>query len=162
MPKVRKLTETDDEWRMATLEAGWGSTRVARLGALIDAATLPGFVAERDGERIGLCTYVERDDGVEVVTIQALVEGTGVGRALLDRLRRVAVDSGAARLWLITTNDNVRAFGFYQRWGMDLVRIVPDGVVASRQVKPSIPARSADGIALRHELEFELLLAPRT
>ncbi len=158
MLKVRELIEADREWKLATLEAGWGSTSVARLGELIDAGALPGFVAEHDGERVGLCTYALRADGIEVVTIQALNQGEGIGRALMDRLRSFALSCGAPRLWLMTTNDNVRAFAFYQRWGMDLVRLVLDGVQVSRRVKPSIPAEGADGIPLRHELEFELCL----
>lgn len=156
MPKVRDLIDADREWKLATLEAGWGSTHVARLGELIDAGALPGFVAEHDGERVGLCTYAMRADGLEVVTIQALNEGEGIGRALMDRLRTLALGSGAPRLWLMTTNDNVRAFAFYQRWGMDLVRLIHDGVQVSRRVKPSIPTEGGHGIALRHELEFEL------
>jgi DNA-3-methyladenine glycosylase I len=149
---------SDTPWKLATLEAGWGSTIVARLGESIDAAALPGFVADYRSERAGLATYALRPDGLEVVTIQALVEGVGVGRALMDRLRGHGLDAGARRLWLTTTNDNVRAFGFYQRWGMDLVRVIPNGVTESRRVKPSIPEVGSNGIPLRHELEFELQL----
>ena len=60
----------------------------------------------------------------------------------------------------ITTNDNLRAIGFYQRWGMDLVRLVHDGVVRSRLLKPTIPATGHGGITIRHELELELVLRP--
>ncbi len=159
MLEVRELAATDRAWKLATLRAGWGSVHVARLGQLLDAGALPGLVAVRSAERVGLCTYAARPDGLEVVTIQALEEGEGIGRALMDRLRALAVDAGAPRLWLTTTNDNVRALAFYQRWGMDLVRLVNDGVEVSRRVKPSIPTEGAHGIPLRHELEFELRLA---
>jgi GNAT superfamily N-acetyltransferase len=128
---VRELSADDDDWKRTTLEDGWGSTSVARLGELIDAAELPGFVAERDGRRFGLVTFAARPDGIEVVTLQALTQGTGVGRPLMDRLRTVAVETHAPRLWLITTNDNIRAFAFYQRWGMDLVRAVHNRVSVS-------------------------------
>jgi len=148
MPTIRELDEADRGWKLTTLTAGWGSTGVARLGELIDAAPLPGFVAEHGGERAGLATYAERADGVEVVTIQSLVEGEGVGRALMDRLLTFATESRAARLWLMTTNDNVRAFAFYQRWGMDLARLIEGGVEVSRRV--NIPA------ATTHRLLKEL------
>jgi hypothetical protein len=57
----------------------------------------------------------------------------------------------------------VRALGFYQRWGMDLVRVIRGGVAQSQLVKPSIPTVGNDGIPRRHELELELVLrsAPR-
>ena len=155
---VRELSAVDDDWKLTTLEDGWGSTSVARLGQLIDAAELPGFVAERDGRRLGLVTFAARPDGIEVVTLQALTQGAGVGRSLMDRLHSVAIETHAPRLWLITTNDNTRAIAFYQRWGMDLVRVIHNGVAVSRRVKPSIPEIGSNGIALRHEIELELRL----
>ena len=80
----------------------------------------------------------------------------------MDRMYALTIELDAPRLWLITTNDNVRAFAFYQRCGMDLVRVVRDGVSVSRRVKPSIPGSGSSGIALRHELELErLLVDPR-
>ena len=140
------------------LSDGWGSSQIARLGEMVDAAELPSFGAEHDGERAGLATFAERADGVEVVTLQSLVEGRGVGRALMDRLRGYASRANAPRLWLTTTNDNVRAFNFYQRWGMDLVKVVHGGVDVSRALKPSIPSIGLGGVPIRHELEFELRL----
>ncbi len=156
MIEVRGLEPGDRDWKLTTLRAAWGSTVIARLGELVDAAELPGFVALHQHERRGLATYADRSDGIEIVTIQSLAEGVGIGRALMDRLRRLADDSGADRLWLTTTNDNERAIGFYQRWGMDLVRLVHDGAARSRRVKPSIPLVGHDGVPIRHELEFEV------
>jgi ribosomal protein S18 acetylase RimI-like enzyme len=152
---VRELAKADQPWKVTTLQTGWGATTVARLGELVDAAALPGFVAVVDDERVGLLTYAERAGDVEVVTIQAQVAGRGIGRALMGAAYEHASRRKASRLWLITTNDNVRAFAFYQRWGMDLRRVIHDGVAASRRVKPSIPAVGSTGIACRHELEFE-------
>ena len=92
------------------------------------------------------------------MTIDSLREGIGVGRALLDAVRDAAVETGCRRLWLVTTNDNVRALKVYQRWGMDLVALRRDAVTEARTLKPTIPERDADGIPLKHELELELLL----
>ena len=155
---VRPLTDADHSWMVATLEEGWGGTSVARLGELIDAARLPGFVATQGEARVGLLTYAERDDGIEIVTIQALASGRGVGGALMDAVHAMAIERATSRLWLITTNDNGAAFRFYQRCGLDLCRLIRNGVEASRRVKPSIPVAGADGIPIRHELEFELII----
>ncbi len=152
---VRELAEEDQSWKVTTLQTSWGATTVARLGELVDAAPLPGYVAVDGEERAGLLTYAERADGVEVITIHAHVPGRGVGRALMDAAYGHASRRRASRLWLITTNDNIRAFAFYQRWGMDLRRLIHDGVAVSRRVKPSIPAVGSTGIVCRHELEFE-------
>ena len=155
---VRGLGDADQSWKVSTLERAWDSTMVARLGELIDAAVLPGFVATEGDEIIGLLTYAQRQAELEVVTLQSLRPGHGVGRTLMDAARDHAARRAVRRIWLITTNDNVRALTFYQRWGMDLSRLVRDGVDESRLVKPSIPAIGDNGIPLRHELEFELLL----
>ena len=158
---------------VATLEEGWGGTSVARLGELIDAALLPGFVATDGQARVGLLTYAERDDGIEdrsiegrsiegrsieIVTIQALASSRGVGSALMVAVRSMAIERAASRLWLVTTNDNGPAIRFYQRCGLDLCCLIRNGVEASRRVKPSIPVVGADGIPIRDELEFELVI----
>ena len=160
---VRRLDPDDVAWKVDTLERAWGSTLVARLGELVDAAPLPGFVACDADDRAGLLTYEVRADGIEVVTLEALVEGRGIGTALMDAMLAEATARQASRLWLVTTNDNVRALGFYQRWGMDLVRVIRDGVTRSRLLKPSISTVGNDGIPRRHELELEVDLrsAPR-
>ena len=64
--------------------------------------------------------------------------------------------AGCGRLWLVTTNDNVRALGFYQRRGFRLVALRPGAVVISRALKPEIPFVASNGIPIRDELELEL------
>jgi GNAT superfamily N-acetyltransferase len=158
MIDVRPLTETDRAWAAEVEADSWGAPVVVRLGELVDPTGLPGFVALLDGERAGLATYAVRGAECELVTIRSLHEGRGIGRALLDATRAAAADAGCSRLWLITTNNNLRALRIYQRWGMDLVGLHRDAVAAGRRLKPSIPERDDDGIPIRHELELELRL----
>jgi ribosomal protein S18 acetylase RimI-like enzyme len=156
---VRVLGEGEREWSDAFLRADWGEPGVVRRGELVDPTTLPGFVAFLDGERAGLATYAVRGDECELVTIDSFREGLGVGRALLDGVREAAVGAGCRRLWLVTTNDNVRALELYQRWGMELAAFRRDAVTEARKtMKPSIPTHAANGIPLKHELELELFL----
>lgn len=140
------------------MEDAFGGVTVVRKGVPIDASALPGFVAT-DGEwPVGLLTYQVTRDECEVVAIISTEEGRGTGRALMDAAREKAAAAGCRRMWLVTTNDNTRAFRFYQLWGMDLCAFYRHGARRSREVKPSLPERGADGIPLDHELEFELLL----
>jgi ribosomal protein S18 acetylase RimI-like enzyme len=154
---VRPLGEAEREWSKAFLLESWGGI-VARRYELVDPTELPGFVALADGDHVGLATYAVRGDECELVTIDSLREGISVGRALLDAVRHAAVQGGCRRLWLVTTNDNIRALKIYQRWGMDLVAFRRDAIAGARKLKPSIPERGAHGIPLKHELELELLL----
>jgi ribosomal protein S18 acetylase RimI-like enzyme len=152
--------EQDVEWKRSSLVGAWGSTQIARKGELVDAGVLNGFVALEGGEPVGLLTFQVVASSLEVVSLHSERKSIGVGRALMDAARAHAESAGVRRMWLITTNDNVRAIGFYQRWGMQLARVHLDGVARSRRVKPSIPNQNSEGIPIRDELEFELVLPP--
>jgi GNAT superfamily N-acetyltransferase len=158
MVEVRPLTDDDRAWAAEVESDSWGVPVVARLGELVDPTGLPGLVAVVNGRREGLLSYAVRGDECEVVTIRSLEEGRGIGRALLDAVRDEALAAGCRRLWLITTNNNMRALRLYQRWGMDLVALHRDAVAEARRLKPSIPERDEDGIPIAHELELELRL----
>ena len=62
---------------------------------------------------------------------------------------------GARRLWLITTNDNVRAQRFYERQGFELVAVDDGAVDRSRSAKPEIPLLGAGGVEIHDELKYE-------
>lgn len=157
---VCPLDETHRAWAIETARAWWGSPIVVSRGASHDVATLRGFVALREDahEPIGLATYHVAGDACELVTLGTLVEGIGAGTALIDAVRVQAQAAGCRRLWLITTNDNTPAIRFYQKRGFRLVAVYPDAVTESRRLKPAIPLLGEDGIPIRDELEFELVL----
>ena len=97
-------------------EAGLGRGRPTRptgprrsshgRGELVDLRPLPAFVAELDGERAGIATYAIREDGCELASVIALVEGVGIARALVGAVKGAAARAGCPRVWLMTTNDN--------------------------------------------------------
>jgi hypothetical protein len=78
--------------------------------------------------------------------------------ALLQAVCDAARKACCNRLWLITTNDNVDALRFYQRFGFSLVALHRDAVRESRRLKPSIPETGKDGIPIRDEIELEMQL----
>jgi ribosomal protein S18 acetylase RimI-like enzyme len=159
---VRPLTDEDRPWAVEIETESWGEPVVARLGEIVDPTQLPGFVAFLGGRRAGLVSYAVRGHECEVVTIRSLREGRGIGRALLDAVRDAAIEAGCQRLWLITTNNNLRALELYQRWGMDIVAFHRNAVSDARsRLKPSIPERDEKGIPIAHELKLELHLEPR-
>jgi ribosomal protein S18 acetylase RimI-like enzyme len=154
---TRPLEAGDRGWAAAKLRDLWGEVVVSR-GAAHDATALPGFVAEEAGEPVGLATYRIDGDDCELVTINAFPKGSGAGTALVDAVLAAARAAGCRRVWLITTNDNLRALRFYQRRGFRLVAVHPGALDRSRELKPSIPEIGLDGIPLRDELELELTL----
>jgi ribosomal protein S18 acetylase RimI-like enzyme len=155
---VRPLAESDRPWLSEYLVERWGEPIAVGGGRVHHVDTLPGFVAFDGGRRVGLLTYAIDGTDCEVVTIDASVEGRGIGTALIDRVADHARRSGCRRLHLITTNDNVRAIRFYQRRGFQLIAVRVNALSESRRVKPSIPEIGMHGIPLRDELVFERAL----
>jgi GNAT superfamily N-acetyltransferase len=136
--------------------ARWHSLRVARRGLLVHPLDHPALLAEDGAELLGVLTYAIRGADFEVMTLHADRQRSGVGTALLAEAKRLASDAGCARLWLITTNDNVDALRFYQRRGFRLAALHRGAVDDSRaRLKPEIPQVGDYGIALRDELELE-------
>jgi ribosomal protein S18 acetylase RimI-like enzyme len=156
--EVRPLEDADRDWALAFLRHH-GSEVVAAHGILLRPLDHPGFVAVAGGERIALLTLRVDGDGCEVVSLHSDREGIGAGTALLAAAERHARAAGCARLWLITTNDNLHALGFYQRRGMRLAAVRPGAVDEARRTqKPQIPERGDHGIPIRDELELETRL----
>jgi GNAT superfamily N-acetyltransferase len=156
--EVRPLAAEDRPWMEAFVAQRWAAETVVAHGVVHRPTELDGFVAVVGGERVGLLTFVVDGDRCEVVTIDSDRPGGGVGTALLAAVREAAVGAGCLCIWLITTNDNLDALRFYQRRGFSLVAVHRGAVARARALKAEIPEIGRYGIAIRDELELELLL----
>lgn len=155
---IRPLRDPERPWLGRQLTRLWGSPQVVSRGYIHDAARLPALVAESSGALVGAATFAIRDRDCELVTLDAFRSGQGIGSALLAEVANEAARCRCRRLWLVTTNDNLRALRFYQRRGMRLAALRPGAIEESRRIKPSIPLVGEHGIPIRDELELELLL----
>jgi len=156
--EIRPLMPEDLGWIIPLLSDEWGSPMVVRRGQVDDASQLPGFAAVQQGKNVGLVSFQIRGDACEIVTLNSWRQNLGVGTTLIEAVKQEALRAGCTRLWLITTNDNLPALGFYQKRGFRLVAVYPKALEKSRQIKPSIPEIGLGGIPLRDELELEILL----
>lgn len=155
---IRPVTADDRNWVDDFLREHWGSDRMVAHGTLYYPAELPGFIAMRGDHPAGLVTYNIEGTSCEIVTIDAVQKGGGVGSVLVEAMKHEAIAHGCTRLWLITTNDNLRALRFYQRRGFVLAVLRPNALEDSRTLKPEIPLIGEHGIPLRDELELEMRL----
>ena len=163
---IQPFIDEDRELVLELLQRSWGSNRVIAHGSVYFVDRLPGFKAvftddlkdKYDKVLIGLITYKIDTDACEIVTLDSLVPGIGIGTALVCHVERIAKSVGCRRLWLITTNDNTNGLKFYQKCGFRMVAVYPDAVENSRQLKPEIPLVGNDGIPIRDEIELEKLL----
>ncbi len=158
---VREYREPDRAWARALLNADFGGPHQVRRGELVDVAALPGFVAERDGRRVGIVTYHREDETCELAFIAATERHRGTGSALLEALCQEVAD--CELIWLVTTNDNLEALRFYQRRGFVLSALRPGAMDDARhRLKPQISRTGEFGIPIRDELELELRLRGHT
>ncbi len=156
--EVRRLAPADREWVERLLGERWGEPLVVGRGRVWRPAELPGFGAFEGDECVGLVTYELDGDACEIVTIDALLEGEGIGTALLGAVVGAAREAGCSRIQLLTTNNNLRALAFYQKRGFRLVGLRPGAIDEERRLKPSIPELDSAGLPIRDELHLELPL----
>ena len=155
---IRPINADDQVWVAQFILEHWGSYKVISRGLVHYPQNLPGFVASCRGEKVGLVTYNIVGRSCEIVTLDSTLPSSGVGTSLIDAVREVATESGCKRLWLITTNDNMKALRFYRKRGFVLVAVHRNALDISRKLKPEIPLIGSDGIPLRDEIELEMIL----
>ena len=155
---IRTLTISDHDWVREKMIELWGAEIVVAHGEIFRPAELPGFVAEAQGEAVGLLTYHISKSGCEIVTIDSWREGMGIGTRLIESARQAAGQEKCRRLWLVTTNDNIHALGFYQKRGFVIREVRLNTFDKYRLLKPEIPMYGESGIPIRDEIEFEITL----
>lgn len=158
---IRRLT-SDDLLRLRQFwSEQWDGEFVVAHGTIYRPEDVDGFIIEKDNEWVGLITFVITKDECEITSLDSLCEDQGVGINLINTVADEALNMNCKRLWLITTNDNLRALGFYQHIGFRLVKINRDAVNESRKIKPSIPLMGMNRIPLSDEIELEMVFRQR-
>jgi ribosomal protein S18 acetylase RimI-like enzyme len=156
--KILPITSNYRKWIIKKLIESWGSTRLVSRGKVHPGERLAGFIALFNGEPVGLCTYQVAEGQCEIVSLNSYRENVGIGSALIHAVIDHAREASCSRLWLITSNDNLHALKFYQKFGFHLVKIYRDAIQESRKLKPQIPETGMHGIPIRDEIELEITL----
>ena len=156
--KIRPIQDSDIPWIENILTSEWGSTIIVTRGIIHKGDRLPGYIAERNDELLGFILYNIETENCEIIALNTVEKGIGVGSSLIGILKDHAKSMGCLRLWLITTNDNVNAQHFYQKRGFVQKAIYPNAIEESRILKPEIPIYGINGIPIRDEIEYELIL----
>ena len=182
--QTRTIEENDKDWIIATIQKEWGAEFVVAHGNRFFPIEYPGFIAMKGDTRVGLITYEIKRWGwspvrkpwkkpwkkqCEIITINSIEENKGVGKALINRVLAKAKASNCSRVWLITTNDNIRALHFFQKShffqesglasSFRFVALYRNALKKSRKLKPSIPmVDESNKIPIRDEIELEIEL----
>lgn len=155
---VRSLGGEDANWVKQFIAQHWGSDEMVIHGQVYRISEQLGFVAVDHGTVLGLVSYRFEGDECEITSLDSLQPAVGIGSALVEAVKDAAKKAGCQRLYLTTTNDNLHAFGWYQRRGFTLAGIRLNAVAESRKIKPQIPLIGDNGIPIRDEIELEMLL----
>ncbi len=162
--RIEPITTATREFVVSQATRHFSSPEVHSLGIPYDTRRLDGFVARMAGAEVsaplvGHVTVVRYTrDGVsfgEVVTLVSEHESAGVGAALLDAATDWAIDFRVQRLILTTTNDNLRALGFYQRRGWRIVAVHAGAMDRVREMGKLVPLVASNGLPIRDEIELE-------
>jgi predicted acetyltransferase len=149
------ITANDHDWIAHFAKERWGDDLMVGHDTIYHISRLPGFVARAREEAVGLVTYHMQNKACEIVSIDSIRPGLGIGTLLLNAVKKITYQHGCTRLWLITTNDNLNALRFYQKRGFVLVAVHPNAIERARKVKPQIPLIGDEGIPIRDEIELE-------
>ncbi len=156
--RLRRIGQQDVEFVRNECQRHWNSPVIWSRGARFAVDELPGFVALLDGRPVGHITYSVQGRECEIVTLASVVEDRGIGSELLLATVEEARVRGCQRVLLTTSNDNLKALGFYQRHGWRLVTVHRGQIDQYRAVKPEIPEIGLQAIPIHDELELELRL----
>lgn len=155
---IKPIEDKNKKWVVSLLEKEWNSVYIVSRGKKHNASILPGFIYVQDNKPVGLITYIIENNECEIVTLNSLLSGKGIGDQLIEEVKKAAKQNNCKRIWLITTNDNTKALNFYQKRGFRLVALYPDALKESRKLKPEIPLIGIDGIPLHDEIKLEISL----
>jgi N-acetylglutamate synthase-like GNAT family acetyltransferase len=152
----RRIEDSDREAIAKFIEDHWSSKLIMSRGKCYYPHEHEGFIDSRDGQIVGLLTMAYEDEALQVLTLNSVLEGERIGSALMLMAIDDARHRGINRIWLTTTNDNLRAFGFYQKLGFRIVQVNVGVVDEARKVKPQIPEVGHGGIPIHDEIVLEL------
>jgi len=153
-----RIDETNRAEVNELIKQRWYSTDMVLRGTVVDMKKVAGIIAYDDKEIVGLITYRFYDDVCEILSLDSFKENQGIGSKLIDEVKKIAIEKRAKRIVVITTNDNINAIKFYQRKGFDMCNLYHNAVDVSRKLKPEIPLIGDNGIPIKHEIEFQLIL----
>ena len=127
----------------------WG-VPILTLGRSYTPEAVQGLGAySKKGELRGLVTWSREGAEAELVSMDALDPGRGVGSRLLVAAETRLRAEGVRSFRSVTTNDNLSSAGFFQKHGYRLAAVHPDAVARIRALKPAIPEIGRFGIPLR-------------
>ena len=123
---TREASAEDRAVALALFHRDFGRTSIASFGEIIPLSETSTIVADMQGDISGALAWKRREDALQIIALatEPMWQRSGVGGYLVAEAEIVARRTGARRVVLATTNDNLPALYFYQRRGYRLTEVV--------------------------------------
>ncbi len=146
------------EWLATLWQREWGGDPMVSGLSRYYLSDLIALLALHQGRPVGAVTWFAHGMEGEIVSLNALIEDQQIGTRLVGAVEDTARRQGVKRLYLVTTNDNLRALAFYQKRGYRLHSLDRGAVDRARKTKPTIPLVAENGLPIHDELVLDKFL----
>ncbi len=153
--QIRPKTAADVEWAETFLKHQSNGAHLLSYVGETDLSSLPAWIAEVDGEPVGLLLCHFQNDVCHIVSFNVRRKRMGVGESLLNCVESQAAAVGCKKLTCVISNDNLNALRFLQKRDFHLVAIRARAIEERRKHNPTIQLTGEHGIPLRDELILE-------
>ena len=125
---TREATPAERAAALELFRRDFGRTSIASFGEVIPLDETSTIVADMQGDISGALAWRPRDNALQIVALATdpMWQRSGVGGHLVAEAEMMARRTGATRVVLATTNDNLPALYFYQRRGYRITDVVRD------------------------------------
>ncbi len=154
--EIRPMTDRRALDEMLRLR--WSDGSIFVQGKILYPQDVEALGAYHNKRLQGVATWRVERGLPYLISMNNITDRRGVSVALLQAMIALAREKGAPALRALISNDNWPAFRFYQKRGFRLTAIHVGVVDMIRIMKPSVPERGVDGIAMHDEIELELML----
>lgn len=136
-----------------------GRSKLIAFGEEVQLAEVPTVVVDIDGALAGALGYRRQGETLQIVALATDPEWqrSGVGARLVDHVEELARSTGATRVAVTTSNDNLPALYFYQRRGYRLVEVRTDAISA---LSGATASPGFAGIPMRDEFHLVKAVDP--
>lgn len=124
----------------------WGGESVGGHHSVRRPANQQDSLAMDRDRFIDLPTDPVAGDVLEPVTNDNASVGTDLRSVLLQQLECEVIQRGCASVWMVPTNEKLKARRFSQKRGYQVVNVEPTAVDRDPALKPTIPLMHHDGI----------------
>ncbi|GIO24868.1 GNAT family N-acetyltransferase [Oceanobacillus sp. J11TS1] len=151
---IVKISDENRQKVIGFFKEHWDGSEMVISSGVYYCDSLDGFIFEENHKVLGLVTYVIHGNEAEVISLDSICEGRGIGSLLMAEVEKRLQLYGVKLISLVTTNDNLNALKFYQKRGYKIEAVFTDAVKKAREIKSSIPLIGNDGIPINDEIKL--------